>query len=127
MNEENYNIKDEENNEVVTYTIPQSETVFVNPDTHEVIDNVSLTPMQKIRQACKMSNIEISEPYKGCNSCYGQGYTSVMVSNGRPIVCKCLFRHLPKTERDNQYSMLGSLRTYNRKERRAMERNQYRK
>ena len=37
----------------------------------------------------------LPNPKPGCKKCYGRGYTSIMVSDGTPVVCtKCVFKDI---------------------------------
>jgi len=74
------------------YDLPESKEVLVDVHKGEVVKPEDVTPMDIIKALAKKHNMEISDPSKGCNKCYGRGYIGKDLATGAPVPCHCLYR-----------------------------------
>ena len=106
------------------YNLPQSETVFLDTDSNEVVKQDEITPWMVIRTIAEKMGTPIREPRSNCSSCYGRGYIgfkpktnaskdNVSILSKEPVPCPCIF-----TEEQKQKDVPL---TMNRKQKRAME------
>ena len=116
-----------ESGEIVTgeqYAQVKDETVLLNPTTGETIDVKTLPPLERMKFVSNREGKTLNDPDKNCKHCHGRGYTSIDAQDGVPTPCKCLFKDFYEA---NPYYKNVEMPSYNRKYRRAMERQKKRK
>lgn len=105
------------------YDLPKVEPVLIDPTTNSVIDKSNLTPVQIIKLAAQAMGQQVRDPNKDCKKCLGRGYVALKASTKEPIPCECMFIWT-KEQKDFSRAYFETNRTYNRTERRRIEKMQ---
>lgn len=84
------------------YNVPTDVDGFIDSDTGEVLKREDMTPWQIIKSIAKQNNVQVREPSKGCNHCYGRGYESIESDTKMPVPCRCIFRGRTPVEKQKE-------------------------
>lgn len=94
-------------------------SVLLNSETGEIVDINTLSVFERIKYVSNKEGKTINDPLPSCKKCHGRGYTYIDAEDGIPTPCKCVFRDFYAQNPHFNVDMPS----YNRKARKAMERN----
>jgi hypothetical protein len=84
-------------------------------DTGEVIDESSMSILDKMKISAKSIGQELQDPDKSCKHCYGRGYVGINLDGNIPMPCKCLYK---KFFKENPHWQNQQMPSWNRKAKR---------
>jgi hypothetical protein len=104
------------------YEIPKDESTFVDTGEGKIIKKEDMAPFEIIKLIAKENGVEIKDPKKNCNHCYGRGYEAFDSKTKMPVPCRCLFRGR-NHEQDALYDSNKLNKSFSRIEKRRMAKN----
>lgn len=102
------------------YAAPENRDQFVDVEKGAVIDKKDIPPLEVIRAMAKRYGMEISDPNKGCQHCYGRGYVGKDIKTQAPIPCTCIYRGRTPKQKQDDAKATQIYGTWNREAKRKM-------
>ncbi len=78
----------------------------------------ALPIFEQIKKTMKKFDVDVKDPKKSCNKCYGRGYTGKKAGSGEPIPCSCIMPDM-NFSTEQAYENRSQMPT-NREQRRTM-------